>query len=723
MLSVSEMGAAQKTYRNFVLFNTISFNLMTGNVVNLYALRLGADTELIGILAAMSSLNFFFSFFSRHLIYKMGATRLMGTFWSFRYLMMIPLMVTIFPAVRSIPLIPLALITGGTFFFNVSKGIALSAGKPIVGWLAHDNERARFNSGNQTMSFVGSTLANIYIAIMLGKESPLSRYLIIIASGITAGLIASSFIFKLPEPELSTGNQGQLNFIEGVKRGFKKKSFRELMIIMVITNIGSTLTNPFFVVYCKQGIFLSDQTVIILTSIASLGVLFMAYLSKLLMDRVGSKPLFFTFNLLKVLLLLMVIFTPVHWRPLSLTIYMTLVLVFNRMCFNGILSSSDIYFFVTSTPEERVDQGIIFNLVRGLSGLIGSMGGGFILGYLQERFLSSVVPFQIFFMLGLTFHLTALFLVHRLPDVSRFSIKSVLGILISPRDLRAIWYLNRLENSSTPEEEQELLTQISENRSTLTLEELQSRIESPSMFTRLNALNGLRNFPLEDRTEQLLIDQVKTQPYTSGPQAAALLGELNVTRGIPVLRKALDSGDYLLKSRAAVALGRMNDRESLGKIENNLIKGENARIILYSARAIELLKSTRSLPYILEKITPENDHNINDELVLIISGLLDFSSWFFTNYSIYLKDTEEGWFRLGNEIIENDRLYQFYTNVKNEKKSFSLLLNEYYQENIKEIKKDPLLSALIHLKELDEKKEIPYLTLAHMIYRTGQKII
>lgn len=684
---------------------------MTGNIVNLYAMKLGATSELIGILAAMSSLNFLFSFIGLRFIYRLGAVKLMGTFWFFRYLMMIPLLFTVFPAIRAIPLLPLVLITGGTLFFNICKGIALSAGKPIVGSLAHDKERARFSSGNQTMSFVGTTLANLYIALMLGQESPFHRYILIIATGITAGITASFIFLKLPEPDLEIKKRA--NFLEGVAEGFRKKSFRELMIIMIITNIGSTLTNPFFVVYCKQGLSLTDQTVVIISTLSSLGVLFVAYLSRFLMDRVGSKPLFFTFNLIKVMLLIMVIFTPVSSRPLFLSFYMTMIFLLNRMCFQGILSSSDIYFFVTSTPEERINQGVVFNLIRGLTGLLGSAMGGFLLGYLQKRLASPTVPFQYYFAFGMVFHLTALFLIHRLPDVSRFSIKSVLGILISPRDLRAIWHLNRLDQSSSPEEEGEILNQIKDNKSDLTREELQSRLESPSMFIRMQAIEGLKNFDITDEAEDMLMDQVKNQPFTSGSQAASILGDLGIRKSIPLLREALDSPDYLVKSKASLSLGKLGDKQSIGKIEKNLIQGENPRIKLYSARALELLGSTSSIPLILETIGKDNIPHFNEELILIISGLLDFTPWFFSRFSIYLKDGEEGWEELNREWDDPRDFISLRDRCLSRPEALKQEVRDFCRHSQFNIKKDPLLSSL---KEGDD-RELVFLALARLTYR------
>ena len=139
MLSVREMKYAQRQYRLFVFFNVISFSLITGNILQLYALRLGAGIGLLSLISSMGSMTFLFSVFGRKFIPLMGAVKVRGYFWLIRYLLMIPMIFLVFPAVRNQRSIVYSIILFGILGFNIFKGMALAADKPIKGWISKES--------------------------------------------------------------------------------------------------------------------------------------------------------------------------------------------------------------------------------------------------------------------------------------------------------------------------------------------------------------------------------------------------------------------------------------------------------------------------------------------------------------------------------------------------------------------------------------------------------
>ena len=104
-MNQSDIPRVHRNYFIFTFWNTISFNLLAGNIILLYALRLGGGNVLVGLLTAMDYSSFFIPLIGRHFIRKMGAVKMFGTFWILRYLSMILVLMTILPAIRHNPLL------------------------------------------------------------------------------------------------------------------------------------------------------------------------------------------------------------------------------------------------------------------------------------------------------------------------------------------------------------------------------------------------------------------------------------------------------------------------------------------------------------------------------------------------------------------------------------------------------------------------------------------
>jgi MFS family permease len=666
MLTISQLRRAQRTYRLFVAFNVVSFSFMTGNVIFLYAMRLGAGTRLIGFLSSLGSITFFFSFFGRRIIRSLGVVKTRGYFWLARYLIMVPVLLTLIPAVRSRSLLALTIITAGYFGFNLFKGIALVSAKPIIGYISRAADRASFVSGNNMITFVGQIVTGLTMAFLLGSKSPLCMYGLFIAAGIIAGFFASAYSFRLPEPELEEPIE-QVSLIGSIREASRRPEFSRLILLVMLSNLGIGMAMGFVVVYAKTVYSQADNLVVFFTVAGAVGALGMAFISRFMTDRIGSKPMYFLFNGLRILFLLPVIWAPSFGTTRGAFLFLLGVFFMHQMTTWGIHSSADLYFFATTRPKDRVDLGIVYNITRGFFGMIGSLGGGFLLGWLQGVFgpADIITPFRIHFALSGVFLLANLPLIARLPDVSDYSITDVLSIIFSPRDLKAIYFLNKLKKSSTSEEERGILSAMRNNRSSISMQELKKRLESPSFFVRMEALNALKNFAPDQETVRLLIDEISFHPYTTAHVAATMLadsfsdghsfpGKLR-RESVSALRGALDSGDYLLKSKAALSLAGMDDRESSSRILTLLKESDNPRILIYTVKALETMGITKALAPILFKIgTPDYPHLTND-LILSASGLLGIEEWFYPHYALFLEKHHRGLRSLREEIEDSPR--------------------------------------------------------------------
>ena len=707
MLTIRQLKRAQRNYYLFMLFNVISISFLTGNIIFLYAIRLGAGTRLIGFLSALSSITFLFSLLGRRIARKLGAVKTKGYFWLARYLVMLPVLLTLLPGVRTSVPLSLAVLTFGVFGFNFFKGIAMAGEKPIQGYITRSSDLGSFISMNNIILFSGMIFMGILMAFLLGKENRLFMYGLFIVLGVLAGVFAAAFTLKLPEPA------GELNgthssLLRSIREAFRRPEFSRLLLLVMLSNLGIGMSLGFIVVYAKAVYSQPDNMIVYFTVAGALGALSMAWMLRFLSDRVGAKPVYFFFNAVRLCFLVPLIWTPSIQTRWGVLIFLFFSFFLEQLTYWGFPAVADVYFLSTTRPEDRMDLGIVYNITRGLFGMLGSLGGGFLLGFLQGHFASEAVPFRIYFAVSSLFFLLSIPVLIRLPDVRSLPIGDALGTIFTPRGLKSIYYLNKLSRSTSYEEERGIIASMSRNRTKLTLYELREQLDSPILFVRIDALMALQKFNPDREAILLLHNEIRSREYTTAHIAARILGEIALSgdlentglkqESIAVLRDSLDSGDYLLRSKAALSLASMADGESGDRILNMLVCSDNPREIIYFVKALELLKQAEALPVILRKLSSPVKNHVVDDLVLSISGLLGLNDWFYSHYSLFLRDAAEGISALKSEIEDSSRarhLRQLVDSI--ELADFCNLFNRSF-ESInadKETREDPLSAPVI----------------------------
>ncbi len=659
MLSIGQLRRAQRNYYLFMFFNVISVSFLVGNIIFLFAIRLGAGTRLIGFLSALNSITFLFSLPGRRMVMKIGAVKTKGYFWLARYVVMLPLLLTLIPTVRDNGPVALTILTLGVFGFNFFKGLALAGEKPIQGYITRSSDLGSFISMNNIILFSGMIIMGLLIAYLLGIESSLYMYGLFILLGSVAGVFAAGFTLKIPTPPRpSAAESGTL--IESVKEALKRPEFTRILLLVMLSNTGIGMTLGFIVVYAKTIYGQADNMVVYFTVAGALGALSMAGILRFLSDRVGAKPVYFFFNAVRLCFLIPLIITPDIESSWGVLLFLFLMFFLEQLTYWGFPATADVYFLSTTRPEDRMDLGIVYNITRGLFGMIGSLGGGFLLSYLQSRINSAVLPFQIHFGISTLFFLLSIPVLIRLPDVRNLPIGDAMGTILTLRGLRSIYYLNKLSRSTSYEEERGIIAAMSRHKTRLTLKELREQLDSPILFVRIDALMALEKYPPEKETVELLLKEISFREYTTAHIAARILGEKGyageletvgmLEEALSVLRNSLESDDYLLRSKAALALGSIGDSAAADSILEKLKRSQNPREIIYFVKALELLKKESSLSVIFEKLISRQDDHVEDDLIQSASRLLGLEGWFYGHFSLFLRNPLEGYKALKGEI-------------------------------------------------------------------------
>jgi predicted MFS family arabinose efflux permease len=652
-LSPGELGRARSLFVLFAVLNVVSFTLLSGNIITLYVLRVGAGNFLVGLLSSFMYGAYLFLLVGRRIAVKWGLVPLMGRFWTIRYLLMLPILGSPFFASRGYLQLAYALIIFSVLGFNAARGIAIAAYNPVLGEIAAEKDRGSFLSRIQAIQQSITLALAVAMAFVLGRSAPLYVYSLFILVGIGSGLIAASIVFRFPEPVRSE-QSGERNLFRGFREAFSQGTFRKFIILYFFTMLLIYMAAPFLVVYFKRVYQQPDNVILFFLVFGSLGAVLMALASGFLIDKIGAKPLFFLFFAVFALVLIPMVLSPPVSGALPVWIFACSVLLFFNLGQFGIMNAGQTYFLGAIKPEDRLDLGVIFYMTLGVAGALGSVFGGVILQSLEAWLAGSDQSrvFQIYFGAVALMSLVVLLFLNSLENLGAYPIRNAMAAIFSPRDLRAISLTHRLRRVRSVAEEKQTLKAMGEAHSGLSLNEILAKLRSPRFTIRAEALQALADVPLNESAVQALVSDVKNHAFTTAYLAAEIMGSRGLREGIPVLRNGLDSQDFFLQGKAMVALARLGDRESYGKIRTKLRETSNPRVIIHGATALELARDVEAVPLLLEKIGMKMQPYVRDELILALAGILDFGEWFYPLYVSFLESAASGIAMLGDFIAE-----------------------------------------------------------------------
>ncbi len=653
-LSGAEKRRGRKVFNAFAVVNTFSFLLLSGNMITLFALRLGASGAVLGLLASFPYLAFFFMALGKRLVSAFGVVRLFGHAWLVRYVMMLPALLIPLVAARSGPAAALGMLLICTFGFHAARGVGMIGESPTMAALSAGRDRGEYVSRFHMVVSTVSIVAGLFIALLLGERAPLSRFALFLGAGILAGFFSTALVYKLPEPD-ETRAGAQQSLFETVTRALGEPNFARFVggfaFYAVLTGMGRS----FLIVYAKQVYAQPDSAAIFFTVVGSFGAVCMGYLARLLIDRLGAKPIYLFFIAMYAVSLIPAAVAP-GLQGMTIALFLSGVFFFATMGLTGAENSAQVYFFGLVDPRDQLNLGILYFLTLGVGGSLGSLFGGVLLDVLPAvGIVRPAAVFRVFFslMVGLLF--VALFLNSRLERRGARSFLNTFGIIFSLRDLRAINLLHQLDQPHSIPDERRLIREIAESHSEVSLEQILEKLDSPSYEVRTEALAALEHLPLDRAAEDALIAHLTNQEFTTAFLAARIIGSLRIERARSELRKTMYSEDHLLAARSIVALAQVGERRVIPEVETIMRISEHPMMTIHAAMALKLFGETSSLPVLLDRVRREGGAPyVRDELVLAMMGIIGLVDWFYPIYSRFLTDRFEAIDEL-ESFVEQER--------------------------------------------------------------------
>jgi HEAT repeat protein len=342
------------------------------------------------------------------------------------------------------------------------------------------------------------------------------------------------------------------------------------------------------------------------------------------------------------------------------------------LCKTGIIITTNHYFLTAVDDRDRVGTSMFIRMISGgAAGFAGSVGGGTILKILGILDVSGLDLYRTYFRIIILVFIPFLITILRLEPLKEWKVRNILGLIFSPRDLRALFVMNKLDKNANPETDRTHVETLGRLASGLSESTLRSLLDSPRLNVRFRALQALRQINFGKKTAAEFIRELQHGEFTTAWVAAEILGEKGVTEAIPELRKGLESSDQFLRGKCMVALVRLEDRETYETIRQIFRNDTNPRIIIHGANALVGMGERSSVGLILERTSdPEVKGTVYDEILTAVATMCGCGERVYRFLREYNTDREEAMSLLYSSCEEIEgkigRSLDLFSSIQNE---------------------------------------------------------
>ena len=276
----------------FAAFNALSFQIVLGSPMILYAKSLAASATVLGIVAGMMPLLVIFQIPAASHINRIGYRRFVLAGWSARvsFIFLIALVpLSGLPQGGINPANRLALLLVLLFCFNLSRGISSCAWLPWITVLVPAELRGRYLTRDAAVQNLASLTTFLVAAATLSGESRPWQFAALFAFSAMMGAVSLLFLKRIPDvptPSETRDSNAPVPWLEMSRH----PPFRKLLRAVIAWSIAYGGTNAFTVAFLKVYGGLSEGKILLLSSAVFLGGVCSLALLGHRFDRVGSKP-------------------------------------------------------------------------------------------------------------------------------------------------------------------------------------------------------------------------------------------------------------------------------------------------------------------------------------------------------------------------------------------------------------------------------------------------
>jgi len=264
--------AAKLDLLRFTALNALSFEVLAGQILILFARQVGASLADIGLLAALLPFASIIQLGVAPLVNRFGPRALMLAGWGART-----------AVAAGLFLVPMAARTGGSAAatqvllvvmagFYLCRAIGMSSWLPIIQEIVLPQDRGVYLSRQEWMRQVSIVLIAVLTALYLIGTPSLARFMHVIALGVIAAAASLYFLWRVPDVG-SLAEPLDRDYLRRALAPLREPVFQRYLWFSVALRAILSAFGPFLVVFMRETLHLSTSAVIAITTVGSLGAI------------------------------------------------------------------------------------------------------------------------------------------------------------------------------------------------------------------------------------------------------------------------------------------------------------------------------------------------------------------------------------------------------------------------------------------------------------------
>ncbi len=570
----------------WVLTGQISWSIyvnliIAGPVFLLFLNHLGFGKSQIGIVLSiipfMGVLSLFFSSAEIRFGYKRSYLATTGL----RVLVMSSLIATPWVLNQYGTGVTLAFIITVIVLFALLSSAAIAGLTPWVQELVPGNVEGKFAAVSNITGILASSATVALAGAYLGAKASLSQFVTLFVIALVVGLLCVLLYSFAPGGRAISRTEEKADKA-AILEVLKDHDFTRFLIGAAFVTLGWVPVAPsgFLALYLNDVIQLDPLKITLCASIIMGAGIFTSFFWGWAADRYGSKPI-------------MLICLGIMW---IFPLFLCLISPSSGYAFYAVLGFGVIiglvmpgwgigylrYLFVNLIPSNRrgpytAVQLSFAGFVGGIAPLlvgvvlsysegISTMFGWIHIGQYTPVFLLS------FFMLAI-----AIVVLNGLPSDSNVSIAQFAGMFVAGHPLTAMYGMYSHSRGGNEQKRMLAINRLGQARSPLATDELLESLKDPSLNVRIQTVISIASARPNQKLVDALIDIIRQQELGTSLAAAWAVSVIGDPRAIPPMRKMLKSKYPLLRARAAIALARLGDTDSIPTLLEHFEKDEPVR--------------------------------------------------------------------------------------------------------------------------------------------------
>jgi MFS family permease len=288
-LTREQRDRAKGDLLRFTALNALSFEVLAGQILILFARKVGASLSEVGLLAALLPFASIIQLGVAPLVNRFGPRKLMLVGWSARTVVSACLLLVPVAAQHggSAAATRMLLVVMGSFY--LCRALGMSSWLPMVQEIVPPEDRGMYLSRQEWLRQVSIVLIAVVTAVYLFDASGISRFLHIIAVGTVAAAWSLWYLWRIPDVGMDA-EPAHGDYFRRALAPLRDRIFRQYLAFSVLLRMVLSAITPFLIVFLREGLHLSASGVIAVNTVSSLGAIATLGWWGRWSDRVGAKP-------------------------------------------------------------------------------------------------------------------------------------------------------------------------------------------------------------------------------------------------------------------------------------------------------------------------------------------------------------------------------------------------------------------------------------------------